>query len=524
MAQLDHAALPKSREPWEGFGFLPEFEAIAASEPDRLFATCLTENGETPVTFATLAKRSSAFAAYCQGAGCGEGSKIAVMMDSCPDYFALMFGIAMIGAVWVPINTKLKGESLEFILASSAPKLLVADAGLLDVIGNAVPAGVRVIAAGGVGAENLDDILARSARVESVSVAPDAVFAISYTSGTTGRPKGVPVTHAMLRYAGEAAALVADLADGDILLMWEPLHHIGGAQLLVLPLVRRVHMAMVPRFSASRFWDQVRATQATHIHYLGGILQMLLKQPPSDLDKQHNVRIAWGGGCVPEAWRPFEERFGVRIQECYGMTESSSLTTINVEGIVGSVGRPLPWFDVDLVDPETSIPVKRGEKGEIVVTPKSDGPLFSGYIDEPVATAKALRNGSLHTGDLGEFDSAGRLFFHGRATDSVRVKGENVAAWDVERASNAHPAVAVSAMIGVKADVGEKDIKLFVQLKPEVSLSAADLDTWLSERLAPFQMPRYIAFVDNFERTASERIMKHKLDSSIENCWSSNRR
>src|SRR5581483_1261155 len=103
-----------------------------------------------------------------------------------------------------------------------------------------------------------------------------------------------------------------------------------------------VRLEMTRRFSASRFWEQVRAAGATHIHFLGGILQMLLKQPPSPLDRQHGVRIAWGGGCPREVWLDFEPRFGVEIRECYGMTECSSVTTYNDRGVVGSVGHPVP--------------------------------------------------------------------------------------------------------------------------------------------------------------------------------------
>ena len=125
-----------------------------------------------------------------------------------------------------------------------------------------------------------------------------------YTSGTTGRPKGVLVSHRMLRLSGEAVALVSAARAGDIMFMWEPLYHIGGAQMIVLPLIRDVTLALVEQFSASRFWQQVSANGASHIHFLGGILQILLKQPPSALDRTHGARIAWGGGCPREIWRP----------------------------------------------------------------------------------------------------------------------------------------------------------------------------------------------------------------------------
>ena len=282
----------------------------------------------------------------------------------------------------------------------------------------------------------------------------DEPFAIMYTSGTTGRPKGVLVSHRMLRLAGEAAALVSAARDGDVLYVWEPLFHIGGAQMIVLPLIRDVTLVVAERFSASRFWADLQACGATHMHFLGGILQILLKQPPGPLDRTHGVRIAWGGGCPRDVWEPFETRFGVEIRECYGMTECSSFTTANLDGTVGSVGKPLPWFDVALVD-LAGKPVAGGERGEMVVRERLPGALTRGYFNDPDATAKAFRDGAFHTGDLASHDAAGNLYFHGRMTDSVRVRGENVAAAEVEDVARKHPAVEDCVMIGVAADVGE---------------------------------------------------------------------
>jgi crotonobetaine/carnitine-CoA ligase len=300
--------------------------------------------------------------------------------------------------------------------------------------------------------------------------------------------------------------------------MWEPLYHIGGMQLIVLPLIRGVVLAMIDRFSASRILQQTREYGASHIHFLGGVLQILMKQPPSELDRGHGARIAWGGGCPKDIWRAFEQRFGVQIRECYGMTEASSFTTYNDSGTVGAVGRPLPWFSVELRD-EHDRPVPAGERGEIVVRARIQNALFPGYFRNPEATAKALRNGALYTGDLGKFDGEGNLIFLGRMTDSVRCKGENVSAWEVERVAAAHPAIEDCAMIGVAAEVGEQDIKLFVKPKAGERIDPAVLSAWLGERLAPFQNPRYIVVVDEFERTPSHRIMKHRLSRETAGCW-----
>jgi crotonobetaine/carnitine-CoA ligase len=286
----------------------------------------------------------------------------------------------------------------------------------------------------------------------------------------------------------------------------------------VLPLIRRLTLAMVDRFSASAFWHQVRAEGATHIHFLGGILQILLKQPPGPLDRSHGARIAWGGGCPKDVWRPFEERFGVQIRECYGMTEASSITTFNDGGPVGTVGKPVPWLTVELRDDAGRL-VAGGDRGEIVVRTSRPGAIFPGYFRNAEASARALRDGALWTGDLGVFDPEGNLVFLGRMTDSVRCRGENVSAWEVERVAASHPAVEDCAMIGVAAEIGEQEIKLFVQPKPGAALDLAVLSAWLGERLAPYQNPRYLALVDGFERTPSQRIMKHRLPRTVDDSW-----
>src|SRR5579871_2749570 len=200
------------------------------------------------------------------------------------------------------------------------------------------------------------------------------------------------------------------------------------------------------------------------------------------------------------------------------MTEASSFTTYNDTGTVGTVGRPVPWFSVELHGSDGT-PVPPDGAGEIVVRAHAPRALCAGYFRNPEATAAALRDGALHTGDRGRFDTDGNLVFLGRMTDSVRCRGENVSAWEVERVAAAHPAVEDCAMIGVAADVGEQDIKLFVTVRAGAALELAEFSSWLAGRLAPYQNPRYIRVVDGFERTPSQRIMKHRLSHALDDAW-----
>jgi crotonobetaine/carnitine-CoA ligase len=497
--------------PSDDAGFVGLLTRRAAHEPQRTYARYCGE----PVSYGEIERRSAAFASDLRERGLKSGDRVAVMMRNSVATIAVVFGLARAGIAWVPVNAQQRGEGLRYLLTHPQPKLIVVDDDLATLVQEALPEAATPILRQG---PELDAILDGSGRFDEPAPAPDAVFAIMYTSGTTGRPKGVVVSHRMLRLAAEGVGRVSAAKPGEVLFVWEPLYHIGGAQLLALPMIRDITLAMVDRFSASRFWSQVKAEGASHIHYLGGILQILLKQPPSPLDRDHGVRIAWGGGCPPDIWPQFRDRFGVEIRECYGMTEASSITTCNDNGVVGSVGRPMPWFGVRLLGADGT-QVANGERGEIVVDAGIEGAIFPGYLDNPEATAKALRHGALHTGDLGSFDIAGNLYFHGRMTDSVRCKGENVSAWEVEHVAAEHEDVEDCAMIGVASDVGEQDIKLFVKPREGAQVDAVALSDWLAQRLAPYQNPRYIAFVADFERTASQRIMKHKLSPRLDDAW-----
>ncbi len=499
----------------EDQGFISRLPARAATSPDAIYATF---DGE-PITFADLHRKSDSVAVELRRLGVAKGDRVALMLRNSPDSLAVLFAIAKCGAVWVPVNVQLRGDGLKYILEHCDPRVVFANR---DLFPNILDCGADTNAFQLVAETGDAGSLDKFADGEQVFAEPlpsaDDLFALNYTSGTTGRPKGVRVTHRMLRYASEGAMLCSDARDGDVFFVWEPLYHIGGAQLIPIPLLRDVTLSMVQRFSASRFWDQVRDCGATQIHYLGGVLQILLKQPESGRDRDHKVRAAWGGGCPRDIWRAFEERFGMPIRECYGMTESSSITTFNASGMLGSVGTPVPWLSVEILDEQGSR-VAASVHGEIVVHPRQAGAVFAGYFRNDEATAKALRPDGFHTGDLGMIDADGNLYFLGRLTDSVRVKGENVSAFEVEHVAGSHPMVEDCALIGVKAEIGEQEIKLFIKPKEGADIDYSAFSNWLAQRLAPFQNPRYLAVVEDFERTPSQRIMKHRLPVSVEGSW-----
>jgi crotonobetaine/carnitine-CoA ligase len=449
------------------------------------------------------------------------------MLPSHPEHVYVMLALAKLGATHIPVNVHHKAESLGQLLAHSGARGLIVDHRYADEAAPALQSSpvdvvVRRGAPGrgreGKSFENL--LLDGSDRpVVSPPRNSDDVAMILYTSGTTGPSKGVMVTDLMYQTAARNAGIAAEARPGDVMFLWEPLHHVAGVQTVILCLQQGISCAMVERFSASRFWEQVRRYRATQIHYLGGVLGLLMKQPKRPDDSDNPVRIAYGAPAPPAIWTAFEKRFGVRIHECYGMTEASSFTTINLDGRVGSIGKPVAEFDVKIVD-EDGQEAGPGKVGEIVQRERAPGYIMRGYLNDPAATAAALHNGWLHTGDLGRRDEDGYFYFCGRLKDTIRTRGENVSAWVVERAAAEFPGVEECAAIGVPSDIGEEDIKLFVRRAPGTAVDPETLVRYCESRLAYFEVPRYVEFIDAFPKTPSERIRKSELSRSVD-CWDS---
>jgi len=480
-----------------------------------------------PLTFGEPESRVNRLANGFAAAGLRAGDPVAVMLANHPDHAAVFLALARLGATQVPVNIHLRGFGLEYVLTHSKARAIVADsrfASELEPILARSPIELAVwrgVAkpSGAARTTILDDIARDGTRVAPRST-PDAdrILSITYTSGTTGPPKGVMLGEKPYLMAGHVAGQLADVRPGDVMLTWEPLYHIGGSQVIVTCLQRGVPIALLERFSASAFWDQARRYRATQMHYLGGVLGILLKQPPRPDDREHTVRIAWGGGAPAHLWEVFEDRFGVRIHECYGMTEAASFTTINLERRRGSIGRPVPHFEVKIVtdDGGTAAPY---EPGQIVVRERAPGLFMKGYLRDPERTADALRDGWLHTGDFGTRDADGFLYFAGRRRDRLRRRGENVSAWEIEQVLAMHADVEACAAIGVPSDVGDEDIKVFVKPVAGKRLDPPDLVRWCEGRLAYFQIPRYFELVDEFPLTPTERIRKDQLSPSVAGCF-----
>ena len=501
---------------------VPKLLALAA---ERLPNHVYCKVNDFQLTYSSLANRVKQAAAILYARGVRADTHVAVMLSHHLDHIITFFAIMELGAVHVPINTALKGMGLAHIFIHSHPSTLIADIEYADVLQEVI----------GIRAEQMQTIW-RSPAVDQSTIAESALYAdpvdqpppvvsqsdsrlrqILYTSGTTGNAKGVMMPDRMVRAAALGSTWIGAIEPGSVLHFWDPIYHVFGTEVLVFALMIPVTLVLVPKFSASKLWDECRTHGVTHIHFVGGVLQLLMKQPESPRDRDHQVKIAWGGGAPIEIWRAFEERFGVRIHEGYGMTETSSFSTINPKGKLGSVGSAVDYFEVQVVD-DSGSPLPCGEVGELRVRGREPGVLVEAYYNNPEATANALRDGWLYTGDLAKQDEEGYFYFIGRKKDSLRRRGENVSAWEVERVFNQHPGVEECALVGVKNEFADEDLKLFVKRR-NAKLTAEELVSWAEPRMAAFQVPRFIAFVEFFQKTPTERIQKQFLSKSIDDCW-----
>ena len=458
-----------------------------------------------------------------------HSSNIAIMLPNTPVHVAMIFATALSRKCWVPIHMGSRGLPLERLLSGSKPDLLVvADDNAEHAEAAAEAAGLVcpiVLVDTEVDADRVANSIEAAAQDADITEdrqpnAPNDVFCICYTSGTSGPPKGALLSHRNMLRAGLSSKLVSGFEGPGRMLHWEPLSHLSGSQLLFLSLLEDCELVLLKKFSANRFLHDVAEHRVQHIHYLGGVMQILNSRPPSEIDTSHGATIAWGAGCPLSSWQEISDRFGVQLRECYGLTETAGFASANFGGPAGSVGKVLPWLEIKILDDQgqSCLP---GVTGEIFIRSDDPGGLASGYFNAAEAASSSFRDGGFYSSDLGWMDKAGNLYFSGRKSDSLRHKGENVSAWEVEAAVKMHDSIRDCAVIGVETDIGEQDIKIFIELTPGCEIDLNDIRSYCLRNLAKHQVPRYYKIVDAFDRTPSHRIKKDGLSKLKDDAWDS---
>ena len=478
------------------------------------------------ITFDQFNEMANRVANGFSNIGIRKGDKVAIMLPNCPDYLYLWFGIAKMGGVMVPINVSWKGELLNYILNHSDSETLVVEESLFPQIGEVLGACPKIqrifIRAGGGGPPKggqhhyLEELYKASSDEPQVSLTPHDPFEIMYTSGTTGRSKGVVRWSEYIILRGLRTVRYMGYGEDDTLYTCLPLYHGNAQNLTTMPaLLANARLALGKRFSASNFWNDIRRYRATVFNFVGTIIPILYKQEPKGNDADNPVRLARGGGIPPKIWKDFEERFNLTLVETYGTTEGGSIWNMP-GGKVGSIGKA-PYFNEAQVVDEADQELPPGKIGELIIRPRDPEEKWVEYYKEPEATQEKFRGGWYRTGDLVYRDEEGWFFFVGRKKDVIRRRGENISAAEVELVIMSHPNVLECACFGVPSQLGEEDVMVCVVPKLGRSLSPQELVSFCEKRMAYFMVPRYIEFLERLPKTPTERVEKYKLKTTRPN-------
>ncbi|WP_028848420.1 AMP-binding protein [Thermocrispum agreste] len=510
---------------------LGEWLAAVAADPARKGAEVVIEDEQVGVR--DLDAHASSVAAGLLDLGLQPGERVAVLTPARVASLQAWFGIARAGLVEVPLNPAAGPVALAHCLVLSRVRAAVCAPDLVPLLARAM---AQARSDGGElqlqhlllldplpgtpAAEPADtglrttpftDLLATSPR-DLPAVDPGSTAVVLYTSGTTGPPKGVRLSHrANVNLARHTTELMGYTSD-DRLYSVFPLYHANARYCSVMTgFDAGARVLMHRKFTASGFWDICRREGITAFNYQGAMMSILAKKPARDDDRDNPVRVAFGAPCPKEIFTEFEQRFGVRLTEIYGSTEVSLVCEMPPERRrIGTAGQESPIYTVAVVD-ELDRPVPPGTPGEIVVRPKKPGWMFDGYEGDPAATVKAWRNLWFHTGDRGVLDEDGFLTFLDRAKDTVRRRGENISTWEVERVIAEHPDVGQVAAYGVASELSEEEVMVAVVPAPGAEIDPAALVEFCRGRLTAFAVPRYVRVVEALPLTPSQRVEKYKL-------------
>lgn len=512
------SASERPDRPLDSFGIAFEdmiparlLEEAARTAPNRPFLSY----GADLVPVGEVEDSAARLAGGLRSIGVKPGDFVGVMLPNGAAFIDSYFAIGKLGAAAVTINPAYRGYLLEYVLRDTGCSTLIVDAGCLDAVSEAAagidsPPQLVVVGSGKTSRSVSYDGLFGTDRVTTTeAVRFTDTNCVIYTSGTTGPSKGVPISNAHAVAKALEVVRVCDIAASDVIFSPLPLFHsMALLRGVLVALITGGQCVLAERFSVSRYWDEVRRTGATVGHCVFTIPALLKKAPPRPTDRDHSLRCLYNAREDAE----FEERFGVRLIEGYGMTEAGVAMYMrsNDPPRPGSCGRVSEDWEVRLVD-DDDLPVATGAIGEIVLRPKFPWLVTSGYLNKPEATAATFRNLWFHTGDLATVDEDGFYYFKDRKKDAIRRRGENVSSWEVEQVLLEHPAVDAAAAVPYPSPVEEDDVRVIVSLHPGAEVSAPDLATHCERRLPAFMVPRYIEIYPELPRTPTGRIQKYEL-------------
>jgi fatty-acyl-CoA synthase len=496
------------------FGVLAHHATRSPGKPLTVFERETTTYGE-------MATRVAALAAGLHNRGVGRGDVVGLLSYNCPEFLETLFAANYLGAIAMPVNWRLAAPEVRYILEHSEARALVCDEAMVGVAGDATK-GMEatllracVAPAPPAGWAALADLRGDPGAVAPVSAAGDEIHRLMYTSGTTGHPKGVMLTHANLAWKNLAHIVEFGFTGDDLGLACGPLYHVGALDLTTTSLIAAGATVIVHRsFDAAAVVDELERSRVTTVWLAPAMVNAIMALPGVEQRDLSSVRVIINGGekmpipLIERIERTFPSAW---FADAYGLTETvSGDTFLDRDSIIaklGSVGRPCLHLELDVWD-EGGQSVAPGERGEIVLR----GPkVFAGYWRDPDATAKAFAGGWFHTGDIGVRDEDGYLWIVDRLKDMIVSGGENIAGSEVERVLYEHEAVVEVAVVGRPDERWGEVPVAFVVVRAGAAVTPDELVEHCRANLAKFKVPKDVTFIDALPRNPSGKVLKREL-------------
>jgi long-chain acyl-CoA synthetase len=486
----------------------------AAEHPDAI--ACKLD--DAAFNYQLLDNASARIATMLASKGVEAGDRVGIMLPNVPYFPAVYYAILRRGAVVVPMNVLLKGREVGYYLSDSGAKLVFAWHGFMDAAEQGAKDAGDVEVVPVTPGEFEGAIFEHEPDDEVADRAGEDTAVILYTSGTTGKPKGAELTHANLRSNVEVAAQLFDLTVDDVIFGGLPLFHSFGQTCAMNAAVSRgAAITLLPRFDPAKALEILERDGCTVFEGVPTMYGALLNHPDRDKADVSSLRVcASGGASMPvEVMRGFEEAFGCKVLEGYGLSETSPIASFNHpdrERKPGSIGTPIEGCEMKVVD-ETREEVAQGEIGEILIKGTN---VMKGYWGRPDATEESIKDGWFATGDMAKVDEDGYFFIVDRKKELIIRGGYNVYPREVEEVLYEHPAVREAAVVGVPHEELGEEVGAAVALKDGESVEADELRDFVKEQLAAYKYPRQIWFVDELPKGPTGKILKREIEVPAE--------
>ena len=451
--------------------------------------------------------------------GVCPGDRVMVMLPNCPEVTQSYAAILKCGGVIVPVIFLLGDREVAHILADSEARIVITSADMLWKVEaqiGVLPSLRHVLLVDGGGDGKTRSLGAEAAQEEesfaTVERRSDDLAVILYTSGTTGVPKGVALSHDNLESNARAAAALHELEREDWAVSVLPLSHSYGLTVMNAGHILGSRAALLRWFNPEEVLRTIQQFRAVSMSAVPTMLLYLLNFPDAERFDTGSMRV-WGSGAAPlpaEIVEPFERKFGGRILEGYGLTEASPVVSahrLSGPRKIGSVGQAIPGVEVSIQD-DGDRPLPVGEVGEVCVRGRN---VMAGYYRNPEETARTVRAGWLHTGDMGRLDEDGFLFIVERKKDLNIRGGFNIYPREVEETLYGHPKIAEAAVVGMKDPLMGEDVLAFVVLRSGEQATEAEIAAFCESRLARFKCPKQVRFLDALPRSPIGKILRKEL-------------